>query len=214
MMTTFPTGQPIATQTLRKHYAELAPRPPEGVIDLARRVPAGLAIELEIGFGRGQFLFERSQASAQSYLLGIEVKTKLAYQVEQRRLARGLDRICVWAGDARETLARIQPDGVLQRAFIHFPDPWWKKRHHKRKVVHDTVIDQLGRLLAREGELFIQTDVEERALEYQQLLQRHPAFDSSEGWLNANPYGARSNRETRADQDGLPVWRLRVMRCM
>lgn len=55
--------------------------------------------------------------------------------------------------------------------FMHFPDPWWKKRHEKRLVMGDVFLTQVTRLLAPGGELFIQTDVEERADQYEALLR-------------------------------------------
>ena len=60
------------------------------------------------------------------------------------------------------------------------------------------------------GELLVQTDVEDRARDYQQLLKRHAGFEfvTADGWIETNPFDAESNREVRAAQDGLPVYRL------
>jgi len=101
--------------------------------------------------------------------------------------------------------------------FVHFPDPWWKKRHRKRLVVRDAFLDQVARLLEPGGELFVQTDVEERATAYEGLVgldeRFRPAGDApSSPRLADNPYGARSPRERRAIADGLPVHRLRYER--
>jgi tRNA (guanine-N7-)-methyltransferase len=106
------------------------------------------------------------------------------------------------------------PDGGVERVFIHFPDPWWKRRHAKRMVLRDTLLDQIARLLVAGGELYLQTDVEVRAFEYLDLVRAHAAFtlEGATGLVAENPYLARSNREVRADQDGLPVYRILARR--
>jgi len=101
--------------------------------------------------------------------------------------------------------------------YLHFPDPWWKKRHEKRLVMGAPLLDSIARLLADGGELFVQTDVEERALQYEAQISAHPDLapaGDAEGSprLAENPYGARSPRERRAIADGLPVHRLRYRR--
>lgn len=192
---------------LPRRYDELAPRPPEGPIELPRIAPKHREIELEIGFGRGMFVIERAQHAPHVFVLGIEIKRKWAYRVAQRCQRLGLQNVSVMAGDVREILPRISPQRGLARAFMHFPDPWWKKRHAKRRLVGDELLDALAAVLRPQGELFVQTDVEERAERFAQDLSEHAAFEL-QGRLEANPYGARSNREKRAIEDGLPVYRV------
>ncbi len=105
----------------------------------------------------------------------------------------------------------------MRRFFVHFPDPWWKKRHAKRLVVQAGFLDDIARLLEPEGELFVQTDVEERAAGYEELASLDPRFvpygdAPGSPRLAENPYAARSPRERRAIADGLPVHRLRWRR--
>lgn len=190
----------------------MADRPPDGPVDL-RTLVAGegdLELELEIGFGRGRFLLERARAVPASRILGLEIKSKLAYHVQQRILREPLPNAHAYATDARELLARSGPDESVARAFLHFPDPWWKKRHAKRRVIDAGMTASLARLLRVGGELFVQTDVEERADEMAAELEREPRFVVTRG--GDNPYGARSNREVRAEEDGLPIYRVRGTR--
>jgi tRNA (guanine-N7-)-methyltransferase len=97
---------------------------------------------------------------------------------------------------------------------LHFPDPWWKKRHDKRRVIGEVLLTELGRLMEPGGELFIQTDVEHRAEQYVAQLRERAGFTlaSGGGYVDANPFDARSNREKRAIEDGLPVWRILATR--
>jgi tRNA (guanine-N7-)-methyltransferase len=159
-------------------------------------------------------LFERRAAAPQSRIIGIEVKTKLAYQASERLQKRGIEKVKILCGDAREILKRAQPDRSVQRVALHFPDPWWKKRHDKRRVIGEALLTELARLMKPGGELFIQTDVEHRAEQYLAQLRSTPGFTlaSATGYVEANPFDARSNREKRAIEDGLPVWRILATR--
>ena len=198
----------------RRLYREQAPRAPEGRFSLEEVLQGPGAIELDIGFGRGLSLFERAEASPQSRIIGIEVKAKLVYKVDQRLRKHGVTNAAVLQGDAREILKRAGPSGSVRRVAIHFPDPWWKKRHDKRRVLGDALLTELARLMQPGGELFIQTDVEHRAAQYLEQLRQHPSFTlaSSDGYLDENPFRARSNRERRALKDGLPIWRIMAVR--
>jgi tRNA (guanine-N7-)-methyltransferase len=194
---------------IARRYREEAPRAPEGGLSLFEIFPANAEIEMEIGFGRGQFLQQRTVAAPGAYLLGLEIKKKLVYQVAQRFERMQLSRVRVMSGDVRAVLPGIQPEAALARVFMSFPDPWWKKRHAKRRLFSAELIGQVARVLRPGGELFVQTDVEERMQEGLADLREHPAFELPDGGiLDHNPFGAQSNRETRAIEDGLPVYRI------
>jgi tRNA (guanine-N7-)-methyltransferase len=197
---------------------EDAPRLPEGDrVDL-RALVTGQWVEIEVGPGRGWFLVERAEAEGALALLGLEVRRKWASVVDERLRARGFgSRARVFAEDAGFALPRLGPEGSVKRVFVHFPDPWWKKRHFKRLVIREDFIGQVARLLEVGGELFVQTDVEERARDYEDLVATERRFaphgdGPGSPRMSENPYGARSPRERRAITDGLPVHRLRWVR--
>ncbi len=192
----------------------MAPSPPDGVIDLRHVFAGAREIEVEIGFGRGMFLLERAPLIAdKGHFLGIEIKRKWAYLVDQRCQKRGYEHVAIYGGDARDIFRRMTPDATVARVFLHFPDPWWKKRHAVRRMAGDAIIDEVARVLRDGGELFIQTDVEERAQEFVAQLRRHEQLTiEGDGFVADNPYGARSNREKRAEEDGLPIFRILARR--
>jgi tRNA (guanine-N7-)-methyltransferase len=198
-------------------YAD-APRLPEGDSVDARALVRGDWLEIEIGPGRGGFVFERADAEPRCAIIGLEVRRKWASIVDARLAKRGLaPRARVFAEDAKHALPRLGPPGAFLRAFLHFPDPWWKKRHQKRLVMGDVFLDEVARLLAPGGELYVQTDVEERAQQYEAQILASPHFiaaGDAEGSprMADNPYNARSPREHRAIKDGLPVHRMRFRR--
>jgi tRNA (guanine-N7-)-methyltransferase len=193
-------------------YAD-APRLPEGdLVDPRALVGAGeSAIEIEIGPGRGGFVFERLAADPSVRMLGLEIRRKWATIVDNRLRERGLgERARVLAEDAKSVLPRF-PDACARAIFVHFPDPWWKKKHHKRLVVTPELLAQVSRVLVPGGELFIQTDVSERAAAYAELVAAEPRLTHLQpelGFATENPFLARSPREHRAIADGLPIYRL------
>jgi tRNA (guanine-N7-)-methyltransferase len=224
-----PSEAPAERRRKLTPYAD-APRLPAGEalgIDqiLVRSTPPGEGtaaplprrLELEIGPGRGGFLLERLATGPDVCIVGLEIRLKWASLVDQRLHELGLaDRGRVFAEDIRVALPRLA-DGSLSRVFVHFPDPWWKKRHAKRRLATDGVITEIARLLTDSGELFVQTDVWETADAYRQAIESHSGFlpdgDAPGSPLLAeNPYGARSPRERRVISAELPVVRLRYRR--
>ena len=199
-------------------YAHPPRLPEDEQVDLRSLFATPGPIEIEIGPGRGGFILERCEQRADLCLLGIEVRRKWATVVNDRLQHKGFGgRGRVVCEDARLALPRLGPDSSVKRVFIHFPDPWWKKRHQKRLVVVDSLVVEIGRLLEVGGELLLQTDVPERAAEYDRRLGAHPQLEPAgdepgSSRLALNPYEGRSNRERRADLDGLPVYRLRYRR--
>lgn len=183
---------------------------PDGDVDLRTLVPGEGELELEVGFGRGRFLIERALAAPGSRIIGMEIKAKWAHLVEERRKREGLENAVALRADARAVLPRCGPDGCLARAFVLFPDPWWKKRHAKRRVVDESFLDHLARLLRPGGELFVESDVEDRAEGMRERIEAQGSFELVP--CEANPYGARSNREARAEEDGLPIYRVLARR--
>jgi tRNA (guanine-N7-)-methyltransferase len=172
-------------------------------------------IEIEIGGGRGNFAFERVAFDPQVRLLGLEIRKKWATIVDRKLRTTGVGgRARSFAEDARVALPRLQPAGRVRAVFLHFPDPWWKKRHEKRLVLGEGVQGEIERLLMPGGELFVQTDVEHRYEQYRAFLDGRAALEPAGDQpgspaLAENPYGARSPREKRAIADGLPIHRLR-----
>jgi tRNA (guanine-N7-)-methyltransferase len=200
-------------------YADAPLLPPGEPIDIRTLVQRELGdLEIEIGPGRGGFMLERLAARLDVGMIGFEIKRKWAWIVEDRLARAGFaERGHVFAEDAGAALPRLGPDGSVSAVFLNFPDPWWKKRHQKRLVLKPSLLDEIARLLRPGGELFLQTDVDERARQYDAQVAGHGAFEPSgdepgSAWLADNPYLATSHRERRAMKDVIPVYRLRFAR--
>ena len=206
---------PPAAEARVRPYSD-APRLPEGaVVDPRKLVESnGRPVELELGPGRGGFVFERLAHDPDVTLIGLEIRRKWATIVDKKLVTLGLGRRArVFAEDGKHALPRF-PAASVSAVFVHFPDPWWKKRHTKRLLLGDALLEELVRVLVPGGQIFVQSDVEERIDRYQELLDSHVALEpfGSTPRVGENPFGARSPREHRAISDGLPIYRLHYRR--
>ena len=95
---------------------------------------------------------------------------------------------------------------------MNFPDPWFKRRHKKRRVVDAQLAADIAVALRPGGELFFQSDVWDLSLDALAVLEAEPRLRNRAGawtfWKDGNPYGVRSRREEGCEEEGAPIWRL------
>ncbi|MCI0332645.1 MAG: tRNA (guanosine(46)-N7)-methyltransferase TrmB [Planctomycetes bacterium] len=141
--------------------------------DVAQLFGRDAPLEVEVGSGKGLFLQSAAAVTPTHNFLGVEIATKYA-RVAAARLARhALPNAVVVHGDAQRLFAELFPDNSLAAVHVYFPDPWWKKRHHKRRVMNEPFVQNVERKLAPGGSLHYWTDVEERFRETLDLLATH-----------------------------------------
>jgi tRNA (guanine-N7-)-methyltransferase len=118
-------------------------------------------VELEVGSGKGLFLANAANANPDRNYLGVELARKYALKAAERIAKRGLTNVRVLPGDARRFLHEFVPAGSLEAVHLYFPDPWWKKRHKKRRVFCEPFVDDVASALRPGGDFFFSSDVEE-----------------------------------------------------
>ncbi len=147
------------TLELARHYREIdeLPRPwnNRGLFD--REAP----LEVEVGSGKGLFLVGAAATHAERNFLGIELALKYARYTAARLARRGLNNAVLVHGDALRVFRELIPDNSLAAVHVYFPDPWWKKRHKKRRVLNTEFLRDAERTLGEGGRLHFWTDVEE-----------------------------------------------------
>jgi tRNA (guanine-N7-)-methyltransferase len=138
---------------------DLAPRVfAEALRDLGLEKAAGPPpYVLEIGFGRGELLLEMAARNARTYL-GVEISRKRVEKMERRIVRAGLPNVKVVHAPAEYLLERALPEGAIAECWIHCPDPWPKKRHHRRRLLKTPLLVLLARVLAPSARLGISTD--------------------------------------------------------
>jgi tRNA (guanine-N7-)-methyltransferase len=118
-------------------------------------------VEIEVGFGKGLFLLTAALQSAGTNFFGIEVVRKLQLYAATRIAVRHLANVRFACADAGLFMRELIPDATVQTVHVYFPDPWWKKRHKKRRVFTSEFAAGACRVLRSGGQLSIATDVEE-----------------------------------------------------
>lgn len=117
-------------------------------------------VELDLGCGKGLFLFTQSRARPDHNYLGIDWSQKFSRQGASRIVRHQIPNVRIIAGDAWMLWDRF-PASSFRAVHIYFPDPWWKTRHRKRRMVRPELLPHLHRLLEADGTLHVATDVRE-----------------------------------------------------
>ena len=171
-------------------------------------------LELEIGSGHGGFALAYGALHRDRVLVAVEQRRKFAADLAEKAVRRGLGNLVVIQGDARLLGPRLFPAASLAAIHVHFPDPWWKRRHARRRLVDEDLSALLLGLLRPGGLLDFRTDVEEYARgAVVRLEEAGFANESGPGRFADRPEGeVPSTREKRYLASGAPVWRLRLRR--
>jgi tRNA (guanine-N7-)-methyltransferase len=133
-------------------------------------------LKLEIGFGNGNFLIDMAIREPQSNFIGIDFYHKGIRKVVTRMDRLHIKNIRVAYGNASEKIPILFEEGELSEIFINFPDPWPKKRHHKRRLIKPQFVETLASKLAPQGKVRIATDFESYAQEILEVMQANTQF--------------------------------------
>jgi len=181
------------------------------IADVPRIEAAGRAIEVELGAAEAHFLIDRALADRDTLFVGVEIRRDLIEVANAGFVQAGVANARSVFANMSVDMPRLFSAGSVRRFFLNFPDPWFKSRQHKRRVIGPALIAEIGRALAPGGELYVMTDIFTLALEAMAALETSELFESARGpWSFAqdNPYGAKSRRERQCEGEGARVWRL------
>ncbi len=171
----------------------------------------GRPVEIEVGCGKGLFLLTEALARPDVNFLGVEVVRKYQLYTATRMAKRGLRNVRVACADARLLLRDRVPSASVQAVHVYFPDPWWKKRHHKRRVFTAEFVASVARALTPGGRLHAATDVESYFHIMRDLVAAEPRLrllPSPEPAASENQLHSLTNFERKAVLRGKPVYRL------
>ncbi len=169
-------------------------------------------LHLDIGCGRGRFLLSLAEQQPDWNFLGLEIRQPLVEQANSWRSELGLTNLFYLFCNANNSLLPLLnslPEQVLQRVTIQFPDPWFKRRHQKRRVVQPELVTAVASHLVVGGQVFVQSDVQEVAAEMVARFEENPIFlrQGSGEWLAENPMPTPTEREAATLARGESVYR-------
>jgi tRNA (guanine-N7-)-methyltransferase len=198
---------------LSRHYRDAADLPP--TFDEGALFSHVQPLEVEVGTGKGLFLSAAAKTTPAHNFLGIEISRKYARYAAARLARQASDNGLVIGGDALAIFHNWLPAGSLAAAHVYFPDPWWKARHKKRRVMNEQFLRDVERVLTAGGRLHFWTDVEEY---FQTTLALIAATVQLEGPLPVSERPAehdldyRTHFERRMRKNELPVYRAEYLK--
>lgn len=172
-------------------------------------------LELEIGSGKGLFLMNQSPQHQETRYIGLELAAKYAWECQAKVEKADLKNLRFFACDAVAVIDRDVQTDSIDAVHVYFPDPWWKAKHKKRRVLNEDSLRNIERILKPNGELHFWTDVldyYELTLELIDQVTRFegPLFVSEPASTHDMDYRTHFERRTR--RNGLPVYRSRFIK--
>lgn len=206
----------VLRRTHRLPLEELAPflfKPPEalGPCDWSAVFGADHPLEVEIGFGKGLFLVNAAKSRPDVNFLGIEIARKYQLFAATRLAKRQLHNVRLVKADARVFLRDFVAPATFQAVHVYFPDPWWKRRHLKRRVFASDFAAQCERILRPGGHLHITTDVQKYFEVIKHLMEIHTRLQPlPPGEPNDEQPGPDflTNFERKFRAEGRPIYRI------
>jgi len=189
----------------------LTPPDPPAPIDWAALFGRVAPVELEVGFGKGLFLVHQSEAYPDVDFVGVEIIRKYQLFTATRLAKRKRANVRVACADAKPFLAHCVGDATIDVLHVYFPDPWWKTRHHKRRLFTPEFAAEAFRVLKPGGRLSFATDVADYAAMVREVLAERPVWEylpPPEEGTPAHDLDYLTNFERKARQQGTPIHRL------
>ncbi len=176
-------------------------------------VPAGMAVEVELGSAEAWFLMGRAQQEPGTLFVGVEIRRDLVDKANRDCAEAGIPRVQNVFANMSVDLPRLFGEASVRRFFLNFPDPYFKRQQHKRRVLAPALVDDLARLLEPGGEIHVNTDIFDHALDAMFLLESDPGqrfhnLRAPWSFLDGSRFAARSRREQQCEREGARIWRL------
>ncbi len=174
-----------------------------------------LPLHLDIGCARGRFLFEISSLKKDWNYLGVEIRKPLV-DAANRELAQlnqtNLNFLFCNANISLSNWLADLPKGLLKCVSVQFPDPWFKRRHYKRRIFQPELLISIANAISHEGDLFVQSDVLDVINPIKLLVESSHCFDlveeNNSPWLYKNPMLVPTERERYVLLNSMPIYRL------
>ncbi|UCD28964.1 MAG: tRNA (guanosine(46)-N7)-methyltransferase TrmB [Planctomycetota bacterium] len=190
----------------------IIPAPGPGqILDFKAMFGRDLPVEMEIGTGKGGFLLKRARSLPDRWFFGVEWANKYLRYAADRMVRWGVNNVRLMRADARHLVVHHLPPECLTILHIYHPDPWPKKRHHKRRLIQSAFISAAVNALLPGGRIAVQTDHEEYFQQIREVVGREKRltvvpFDIPEAGI----VGGRveSNYEIKYLREGRSIFQI------
>jgi tRNA (guanine-N7-)-methyltransferase len=189
----------------------------DGLIDYREVFNREAPTNFEIGFGSGRSLLEMAKRYPEENFIGVEMHQPGIGGLLLGMEINKVDNIRIYYADAVEVLARAIPEMSLDVIQIFFPDPWQKRKHHKRRLIQPEFVNMLATKLKPQGKLHLATDWEDYSIHMMKVLSQAEAFINLAGHGN---FSERSSQrpivtkfEARGERVGRTIWELQFVKC-
>lgn len=197
------------SRRIRKHANPFNVRTQLGAIDRMEIFGREAPLEVDLGCGGAMFVFERARNHPERDFIGLEVRKPLVEAAMARREREGLKNVAVFYANSLENMHLAAP-GVIELFHVQFPDPCFKKRHQKRRILQPKVVRQMAQLLAIGGQVHLQSDVQLLAQEMYDFMAQDAAFESKKDpkLLIPKLYEELTEWERHHEAEGEPIYRM------
>lgn len=196
---------PAQEEALERLWPRYGIEPGKGELDLAELFGRHAPLVVEIGFGNGRALAQMARTEPDLNYLGIEVHRPGVGHLLRLLETESIDNVRIASEDAVDFIAGRIADSSLAGVRIWFPDPWPKKRHHKRRLIRPAFVDLLSRKMAAGAVLHLATDWEPYAEHMLEVLREAPGFrnlSESGGFCGRPPWRPLTRFERRGERLG------------
>ena len=184
------------------------------------KIPGRSRIEVDLGCASGHYLFRRAEIRPDAFLIGIEIRRTLVDEINKKAAALEIeDRVQACYANLLLDFPKLFTGRTVDLITMHFPDPWFKKKHEKRRALMREFAEFLPSALKPGAMFFFQTDVFELALDALFTLDTTNATQKNfvndfGSWSFApqNPLGALTQREIACRKKNRKIWRLQFSR--
>lgn len=169
---------------------------------------ANLPLHLDIGAARGRFILKMAEIERTQNFLGVEIREPLVMEANRIAKEANLTNLHYEFCNAMISLDKLLenlPENILQNVTIQFADPWFKKKHAKRRMVNAELVETVVKQIADGGKIFVQTDIEFLAAEMFELFRA--SENLREISIDANPFPVKTERESAVEEKNLPIYR-------
>lgn len=195
----------------REHWPEFGLELTDGLLDYELCFGRDADVVLEIGFGMGDSLIEMARQMPEKNFIGIEVHPPGVGRLLGRIAEEQLTNIRVYCDDAVEVLAQCIPDNSLTTLQLFFPDPWPKKRHHKRRIVQPEFVQSIRYKLKTGGQFHMATDWQPYAEHMMEVMTGAEGYTNAEGegmYAEQPQWRPVTKFQKRGENLGHGVWDL------